>query len=302
MKKNIYVKIVQDYEEISRHNKHSVFNKILFVYKNLFNIITIKKEKNIVVGILPIKEDKLNRKTEKIIKKYYKKLREYKLVLSKELMRRDILKIFEKYGLDCYKGLEIKKYLLFNILEYINLIQKKQLHEREVTVLINNNSEFNKKMLFELAKHTRFLKIVTKKIYKFRNIEEQLYSEYGIAVQLSNSYRKSLLKSEIIINIDFYETDINEYNINSNAIIINLNRNIKIASKLFNGIIINSINLKLKKEIKMGFENISNEFDELILAESIMEKLDIKRIKIDSLIGNSGIISKTEIKNLKLLK
>ena len=303
MKNNIYIKIVQDYGEISKTNKYKALNKIIFIYKNLFNIVTIKKEKNIIIGILPITKEKLNKRIEKIIYKLYcKGFKKYKLVLSNELMRKDIIKLFDKYNLDYYKGLEIKKHLLFNIIDYINLIQNKQLYEREITVLINDISEFNKKMLFELAKHSKSLKIVTKNIYKFRNIEEQLYNEYGIAIQLSNSYRKSLLKSEIIINIDFYETEINAYKINNKAIIINLNKNIKIASKLFNGIVVNSINLRLKKEIKTGFVNINKEFDELILAESIMEKLDVKKIKIDSLIGNNRIISKTEIKNLKLLK
>lgn len=302
MKENIYIKIVQDYSEISKFNKYSTLNKIFFLYKKLFNIVTIKKEQGISVAILPITQNILNKKIEKIIRKLYcKNFRRYKLVLSNDLMKKDILKIFDKYEFEYYNGLEIKKLLIFNILEYINLIQNKKMYEREVTILVNNNSEHNKNMLLELAKHTRFLKIVTKNMYKFKCIEEQLYNEYGIAIQISNSYRKSLLKSDIIINVDFYETEINEYKINNNAIIINLNKDIKIATKLFNGIVINSIGLKIRKEIKLKFNfgDLSKEYSELILIESMMKKLNIQKIKVDKLIGNSGIISREEIKNLR---
>ena len=198
---------------------------------------------------------------------------------------------------------------MFNILEYINLLQRKQLHQREITILVNDNSEINKYIIDKLAKEVKYLKIVSKNIYKFKKIEDELYNKFGIAVQFSNSYRKSLLKSELIINIDFYENEINEYKINHKAIIINLFKDLRIYTKLFNGIVINSINIKLKKETKQKFVNsqLFNSFSCLILYESLLNNMSIKEIEnkihddkvnIVNLVGNNGIINKKEIKQL----
>ena len=74
-----------------------------------------------------------------------------------------------------------------------------------------------------IARKVKRLTIVSNNINKFRYLEEKLYNEYGIAIELSNNRRKSLLNSNIIINVDFEEEMVNKYNINSKAIIINLN-------------------------------------------------------------------------------
>ncbi len=58
----------------------------------------------------------------------------------------------------------------------------------------------------------------------------------GIAITITNNKRKSLLKAKIIINMDFDEELINSFNLNSKALVIQLNKEIYIKSKLFNGI------------------------------------------------------------------
>ena len=139
----------------------------------------------------------------------------------------------------------------------------------------------------------------------FKKIEEKLYDEYGIAIQFSNSYKKSLSKSNIIINLDFDEIDLNEYLIYDRAIIINcINQNIKIKSKLFNGVVINSVNISFNQELKDKFKNLGlyNDFSCLVLLASVLEqenyKTDINNylVKIKNLYGNNGQISKNELK------
>ena len=142
-------------------------------------------------------------------------------------------------------------------------------------------------------------------MYKFKKIEEKLYDEYGIAIQFSNSYKKSLSKSNIIINLDFDEIDLNEYLIYDRAIIINcINQNIKIKSKLFNGVVINSVNISFNQELKDKFKTLGlyNDFSSLILLASVLEqenyKTDINNylVKIKNIYGNNGQISKNELK------
>ena len=82
-----------------------------------------------------------------------------------------------------------------------------------------------------------------------------------------------LIKSKIIINLDFNELDISEYRIDNDAIIINcFKERIKIKSKLFNGIVVNNYKIELSKEMKDKFKkaNLFNEYNNFILYASII--------------------------------
>ena len=79
-------------------------------------------------------------------------------------------------------------------------------------------------------------------------MEEELLTCYGIPIIVTSNKRKSLTKSSLIINIDFNNQNINQYNINENAIIINLNEEIKIEKKRFNGFVISDYEIDIKKD------------------------------------------------------
>ena len=200
---------------------------------------------------------------------------------------------------------KIKKLLSIKILEYILSIQKREIQNTEVNILVRESSNINSYIIEEIAKNALNVKIISNNIYKFKKIEEKLYDEYGIAIQFSNSYKKSLSKSNIIINLDFDEIDLNEYLIYDRAIIINcINQNIKIKSKLFNGVVINSVNISFNQELKDKFKTLGlyNDFSSLILLASVLEqenyKTDINNylVKIKNIYGNNGQISKNELK------
>lgn len=288
----IYLKLVQDYEDILNDNKFMFFKKIILKFKNRFNIITKKRINNFNFWILAYKESISNNKLEKIIKKNFLN-KDIKLVLSDKLNKKETLKVLDKYNIKYINGSLAKKKLIFRVLDYINKIQSKKNIQREITVLVNENSELNINIITRLAFECKSLKIVSQKIYEFKNLEEKLYNENGIAVQFSNSYSKSLKKSEIIINLDFTEQLINEYEINKNAIIINTERKIKIKSKMFNGVLINSISIRLPQNIKKI--KYINEFNNLLIYESLIENnLQNANVKILKLIGLNGYIEKRE--------
>ena len=195
------------------------------------------------------------------------------------------------------------------MIEYINELQKKQITQREITFLVEENNELNNYIISKIAMQSKITKIVSKKIYKFKALEENLYNEYGIPIQFSNSYQKSLSKADIIINLDFDNMEINEYNINNHAIIINTKGVVKIKTKSFNGIVVNSVNIKFSERLKELFDKnfLLGKYDNIILYEStincrnrdyskIEEKKENDKVKILNLIGNNGIISRREIK------
>lgn len=309
----IYVKKVENYDDILR-TKHInlplLLKKLTFLYKNLFNIITKKKVEDENIWILPIQEKYSINK----IKNIFNKLsvhNENIYVFSEDMYKKEILDLIHKYSINCLEGKKIKKYLIFKVLEYIKTIQNQDLESFDITLLVNDVSDLNIYLIEKLAKTVKSIKIVSLNMYKFKKLEEKLYNEYGIAIQFSNSYKKSLAKSKIIINLDFNEIDINEYELFNKSIIINCTENdIKIKSKLFNGIVINSCNIKLPKIIKDKFKKIDiyNGYNCLTLYESILNKekdyngtlkrIDDDKISILNLIGNNGIINKKEIKNI----
>lgn len=277
--------------------------KIQYWFKRVFNIIKKVKIENVEIWNLPIKSDDNIKKIQKVFAKLLNSQNFY--VLSQNLENKKIYNVLNDKEIKYLKTGKIKKLLSIKILEYILSIQKKEIQNTEVNILVKESSNINSYIIEEIAKNALNVKIISNNIYKFKKIEEKLYDEYGIAIQFSNSYKKSLSKSNIIINLDFDEIDLNEYLIYDRAIIINcINQNIKIKSKLFNGVVINSVNISFNQELKDKFKNLGlyNDFSSLILLASVLEqenyKTDINNylVKIKNLYGNNGQISKNELK------
>lgn len=173
----------------------------------------------------------------------------------------------------------------------------------EITILINDFTEINSKIITYIAQNVRRVNIVTNHINKFKRLEEHLYNELGIILNISNNKEKSLLNAKLIINMDFPEETINQYEICSNAIIISILNEIKIKAKKFNGINANYYKAYIPKKYKV------EGFAEYIIYESIIYKYNYEKarndiisnkISIRKLIGNNGEISENEFcKNLK---
>ena len=162
-----------------------------------------------------------------------------------------------------------------------------------------------------LAKTVKSIKIVSPNLYQFKNLEEKLFHEYGIAIQFSNSFQKGLASSQFIINLDFMPIDINAYTLFEDAVIINcIEENLKIKSKLFHGVVVNHYEIKCRKELeeKLKRINVYHDFNVFLLYESLLntdrnmadmfQRIENDKIEITSLLGNNGTIQKREFKNV----
>lgn len=312
-KKIIYLKELNNYDEVLKkeYNRIPLFiKKIIFILKNMFNIVTKKNIEGYNIWVLPIREKYRDDKIRNIIRKKLK-IDNNTYVISKELSNSNICKIMNEYSLEYITEEKAKKVLIIPVLQYISKLQKKDINSLDISILINDNSEINLLLIEEISKIVKSIKIVSLNIYKFRKLEEKLYNDEGIAIQFSNSYKKSLEKSNIIINFNFNEIEINEYNIYNNAIIINCYKdNIKIKSRLFEGIVINSYDITLDKELMQKFKdiNIYYNYKNIILYATLLEKdkniiisyknNDEECVRIKNLIGNNGVINKKEFKNM----
>lgn len=277
--------------------------RIALKIKCFFNVIDIEKTGNKTIYNLPIfANQNINKyRTNKILKKIVKKLEEDEatnVVLSKYLHTVKYLKnnLYTE-NINILDGRYLFKCLSYKIIEYILKKQNRFIELSEITILVNEFSEINKNLIIDIAKDVKGLKIITNNIGKCKEIENYLYNEFGILINISNNKKTSLLNSEIILNFDFPEEILNQYNIYNKAIIINLLERISIKNKKFNGININYLKINIPKQYRM------EEFKNEEIYESLIYKRDFytikkitteDKIKIIRLIGNNGTIRESE--------
>lgn len=272
-------------------------NKIL----QIFNIIKLQGNRI----ILPINNqkstlhqiNKLAKKTNYILKN----ANSNKVVISKEIQKHEqYINFLNTYNIEIIDGRWIFEVMANEVLEYIINLKKIKKQETQISILVNNLSEMSIENIRMLVKEYKRVNIITNHIEKLRKIEKHILDEYGILITVANNKKKSLSKSEIILNIDFPNELINKYNIYDNAIIININGNIKIKKKRFNGIVINDYEIALRKINDYNIEKTEKfktkeiyeaEFYKKQNIKSIREKIKKDGVKIEYLIGNNGIIN-----------
>lgn len=222
------------------------------------------------------------------------------VVIDKELITCEkLINLLKSNDIKIFDGKWLEKYLILDILEYI--INKKQIikAETEIAITANEITDLLIEMIKILSKQYKKLTIVTNHIEKLRKIEKEIKEKEGILIILSNNKNKSLLKSQIIINMDFNQELINQYKIYEEAIIINAEENIRIDAIRFNGIVINDYEIEIgRKEFvwRDGLEKYRQR--DLIEAElyvrdtykNIRKKIQKNNIKIKELYGINGIV------------
>ena len=268
-------------------------DKPSFLSKKL-NLIKINNNKI----ILPIENDdkitlkkaqKLARKTNEIIKK----TNSNKVVVSKQIKKRkDYLNQLYTYNLEIVDGKWLFETISFKVLEYI--LEKQNLNPNEtiIAILINDLSDNMLENIKKIIHKYKKAKIVTNHIEKFKKIENQILEKEGIILNVSNNKRKSLSKAQVIINVDFTQELVNEYNVFDEAIIINLKTNVKINKKRFNGIIINDYEIMFEKIENIEFNNM----------EGLFSNKDLYEANIHKNQSFSNIESKLEKDNVRLEK
>lgn len=267
----------------------------------IFNKIKHENISGKEIFSLPINEKVKQKKQKKITTKLIKLLNEEdarKVVISTKLMENEILaNLLKENRIDIIDGKLIYKILLPEIIEKICYYKNSKMEEEKITILTDGNDEIDKNNILIFSQKAKMLNIVTNFTNKFVTTANYLYEEFGIIVKVSNNIRKDLLNSNIIINIDFNNNLINKYYINSKAIIVNIPNDIKINSKKFAGININSYNIIIPEDYELiGFDN-KHMYEAKIYHKNIAEiqqNIEEDEIKIKNLIGKNGIINKKE--------
>lgn len=267
---------------------------------SFFNIVKLEDDKI----ILPIannekitlkKAQKLARNTNKILKKAHGN----QVVVSKLIKNQEeYLNYLNSYNIRIVQGKWLFELLANDVLEYI--VDKKRLKKEQikVSILVNDMSDIMLENIKQIIRQYKRVNIVTNHLERFKKLEEQVLEE-GIMITVSNNKKKSLAKSEIILNVDFPTELINKYNLYEQAIIVNIKSDVEINKKRFNGININDYEIQFK-----DFEDFDYDKDNLYDKKDLYEVMSYKKqpyiyirrkvisdkVKIIKLVGNRSVL------------
>ena len=308
-----YKKCIKKINSIKNRFIKKCFNNLLKMIINfkdncfyMTGKIIERKEENYEICLIPFKKNSSNKIINKWIKniKYISTSKSIKKIIISEKLK--VVDLINKNFI-CSNEIEGKYLLKFMIKDVINyVIDKKneEIERQEIYILVNEYSKFNLQLIEQLAHSVKNVNIVTNNLKKFLVFVNKIYEKSGIMITVSNNKRKSLKKAILIINVDFLEKNLEKYNINRTAIIINLTKEKINSIKGFSGLIINGMQIQKIKKNQIIYEKEFDFFDNTVFYESLIydsydfhianEKIKNDAIKIEFLIGQNGAINMNE--------
>ena len=212
----------------------------------IFNIIKLEGN-NIFVPLIEIENSKVQEKLAKKTIKIFENLNSKKVVISKNVkMYKTYVNLLNTGQFDVVNGKWLFSMLIPEVIKYVE--NKKNLKEEETSVyfLVNDFTETVIENIKAMAKGHKHVSVITKYVEKMKKIENQILQETGVVITVMNNKKKSLAKAQIVINADFTNELLNQYNICENAIIIDLTQSLRNLKKRFNGFVVNNYEIKLK--------------------------------------------------------
>lgn len=199
--------------------------------------------------------------------------------------------------LDIIKGKWLFQVLSVKSLDYLLEKKKMKKEETKIAILVNDLTENIIGSLRQIAKQYKMVSIITNHREKFKKLEKQILEEDGIMITTGNNKKKGLSKAELILNVDFPIELINQYTIYENAIIMNLQGDVRITKKRFNGICINNYEIEQEKEEDFDYDKKTKyracEIYEATMNkrqpyQELLKQIEKDKVKITALIGNNS--------------
>lgn len=240
---------------------------------------------------------------DKNIKKVINKLLNVQItnvVLSQKINEnKRFIKALNANNINIFDGRWLEKYLAINILDYMVIKKNIEKQKTEIAITVNQISDLSIDIIKTLAKQYKKITVVTNHIEKLKKVENEIYEKEGIMIIVSNNKKKSLSKANIILNIDFNKIIFNKYRINENAIIVNLEGDMQIEQKRFNGLNINDYEIDVGRSDIIWRENMECfKTKDLLEAKlyvrdtykNIYININKSKVEIKELYGSKGLV------------
>mgnify|MGYP005791239393 CR=1 FL=1 len=271
--------------------------------KKIFRKIDIRKyNENYIFAVYDIEKTKFQKR----IARYIKKLNIDTLVFSKELdgeYKEKICKILSQ-DVNVLNGKQLMDFMKFQIVKYVLNKQNKDTKEENIYIILKKDSKINLNFLQEFIENFKMTNVVTNDIERLKNIQENLLENDGVLISISNNKRKALKRAKYVLNINLNKDELSKYNMNRDAIIINVQEFVKYDNPNFDGINIKYFEIKCPDDSREKFEQIGENFDLVKLYESMLllennqkisEKIKKDEVCVSGIIGNNGKILDEEL-------
>lgn len=302
----LYIKFTKEYfKELKKEEKFPKFiNRIIYLWKILRGGFFKDKVENGELIVLP----RLNKKVQKNLIKYLTLFSVKTVCLSEELKKTVIMDEIQNLGIKVLDGKWLYKHLIKNIVEYIVLQKRGEMANQEISILVNKVTELDIENIMILSEICKTVNVITLNESKLKRLEQYLYNEKGIILNITQNYSKSLIKSDIIINMDLEQEEINKYTFPRKAVLVSVENSARILYKGFDGINVSAYKIVIPKKYVSEQLNL-HDFNKEILYESflykktspknIIKSIDEDTLKIEYLVGINGEIQKNEYLRLQ---
>ena len=253
----------------------------------------------------------------RLVKKIYK-LKIDAIVFSKELEGKfkddicEMLKLDDNINVKMINGKKLMEYMEFDIMKYILEKQKHNMKQEDIYIIFKRDNSLNLNFLARFIENFRMTNVVTNDIARLKNVQDNLLDNENILISVSNNKKKALRRAKYVLNVNLTTEELAKYNINRNAVIINIRENVKYSNPGFEGINVNYFDINVPDELDEKFEQMGNNFDlvklyeSLLLAESFgetftekaYEKIARDEIQVKNVIGINGRISDEELESV----
>lgn len=278
----------------------------------LFHRIEIRNfDNNYVIAI----SDKYRKREKQKLVKYIKKLKIDAIVFSKDFeeeFKLEICNMLSKTNVQILIGKKLMEFMEYEIVKYVLDKQNTNSKQEDVYIIFKKTDKLNLDFLKKFIENFRMVNVVTNDIEKLKRIQENLLDDEGTLISVSNNKKKALKRAKYIVNINLNKEELNKYTVNRDAIIINIQENVKYDKTSFDGININYFDIQCPDEFVEIFEQIGENFDIVQMYESMIFRDNMHKTQLDNvykrisedgiqitgLIGNNGKITDEELQKI----
>lgn len=267
----LYLDFVQNREDFILEGEEKypyIIKKILCFIRKFFGL-PIKER---IDGKEIVLISKFNKKVAKKLEKIFKiDVTKNVCICEKLRENKEFMDFLKEKELNIMDGRWLFKYLICDVSEFIcnkfSIIPEKQ----EISILVDEPNIIVFETIKRLSSIFKNVNVITNKIRKFDKLEEELYEEKGVVLNITNNFKKACLNSKIIINYNLDEKEFGKVRFGANSIVINLEKNIEVKQSNFRGECIDFYSINLPYKYRKIYKRLNN-FNSSILYESLIYK------------------------------